>query len=101
MCRVSAGQKKGYNLIVPKEAMAAVSYAVATTKVESQYPHLSGGIGGDMSGEEKHIDSVLCKRDKGDFIFLTRFCCHWMQRRRAALLPPASDLTSGGASLGS
>ncbi|KAJ7895217.1 hypothetical protein B0H14DRAFT_3634951 [Mycena olivaceomarginata] len=56
-CRVSAGQKKGYNLMVPKKAMAAGSYAVATTKVESQCPHISGGVGGDMSAEEKHIDS--------------------------------------------
>ncbi|KAJ7835000.1 hypothetical protein B0H14DRAFT_2590589 [Mycena olivaceomarginata] len=45
--RVSAGQKKGYSLMVPKKAMAAASYAVATTKVESQCPHLSGGVGGD------------------------------------------------------
>jgi hypothetical protein len=100
-CRVSAGQKKSYNLIVPKEAMAAASYAVATTKVESQCPHLSGGVGGDMSAKEKHIDSVLRKRDEGDFKFLTKFCCRCVQRRRAAPSPPASDLTSGGASLGS
>jgi hypothetical protein len=99
--RANAGQKKGYNLMVPKKAMAAASYAVATTKVEPQCPHLSGGVGGDMSAEEKHIDSFLRKRDKGDFNFLTKFCCRCVQRQRAAPFPPASDLISGGASLGS
>jgi hypothetical protein len=59
--------------MVPKKAMAVGSYAVATTKVESQCPHISGGVGGDMSAEEKHIDSVLRKRDKGDFNFLPNF----------------------------
>jgi hypothetical protein len=87
--------------MVPKKAMAAASYAVATTKVESQCPHLSGGVGGDMSAEEKHVDSVLRKGDKGNFNFLTKFCCRCVQRRRAAPLPPAGDLTSGGASMGS
>jgi hypothetical protein len=82
--------------MVPKKAMAAASYAMATTKVESLCSHLSGGVGGDMIAEEKHINSVLRKRDKCDFNILTKFCCRFVQRRRAAPLSPASDLKPGG-----
>ncbi|KAJ7846052.1 hypothetical protein B0H14DRAFT_2584343 [Mycena olivaceomarginata] len=62
-CRVSAGQKKGYNLVVPKKAMAAAS--------SSRNAHIFRECWGDMGAEEKHINPVLRKRDKGDFNFLT------------------------------